>query len=469
MLELTPELRTDGNKPLYTQLYEYIKTSILEEDIKSGEKLPSIRTLSKHLNISRNTVVTAYEQLLSEGYVSSQWRSGIYVEEIHHHIIRHIEVPDSFNDKINPQKNTVKYSFDLRNAQIDLDSFPYALWRKVLNQCVHSDMSELLNYGEHQGELELREQISRYLFLSRGVKCRPEQILIGAGTQQSLSMLSIILREVGDSVAFEEPGYNGARKVFIDNNFNIVPIPVDSDGIDIASLDESPSKIAYITPSHQFPCGMVMPVSKRLMLLKWAQRKGGFIIEDDYDGEFRYQSKPIPALQGLDTSGSVIYLGTFSKSLIPSIRISYMVLPEKLLYIYKARYSIYEQPVSRLNQKALQLFMEQGFWNRHIKRMRNIYKKKHDILIDSITAVLGSRVEIIGKDAGLHVLINVNNGMDEKELIIRAAESGVGVSPTSQYWYNQDCKYPTRIFIGFGGIRQEDIPVSILRLKRSWL
>jgi GntR family transcriptional regulator/MocR family aminotransferase len=362
----------------------------------------------------------------------------------------------------------IKYKYDLRNAQIDINSFPYPLLKKVISECINLEERELLNYGEHQGELGLREQIARYLFLARGVKCSSSQILIGAGTQQNLSMLTLILREVDNSVAFEEPGYNGARQIFVNNNYNVLPIPLEEDGININLLNNSKCKIVYITPSHQFPCGMVMPVSKRFTLLQWAQQREGYIIEDDYDGEFRYGGKPIPALQGLDRNGKVIYLGTFSKSLVPSIRISYMVLPESLIRIYIKKYSLYEQPTSRLNQKALQLFMERGYWDRHIKRMRTIYKKKHELLIDSINKILDDRVEIVGKDAGLHILLKVKNNMSEQQLIEAAQKNGIAVSPTSIYWYCRKENIPPSVFIGFGGISLEDIPDSVKGLNKSW-
>lgn len=468
MLELTPELSNSTSKPIYTQLYEYIKAIILNEDVQSGERLPSIRYLAKHLNISKNTVITAYEQLLAEGYVSSRGTSGLFIEKLHKDILKNSSKEFIKEEVIQVNNNIHASSFDFRNAQIDINSFPYTIWRKVLNQCINLEMSDLLNYGEHQGEMELRTQISHYLLLSRGVKCTPQQILIGAGTQQSLTMLSLILKNIGTTIAFEEPGYNGARKVFIDNNFIVHPIELESDGINIKALAACAAQIVYITPSHQFPYGMVMPINKRLMLLQWAKERNGFIIEDDYDGEFRYQGNPIPSLQALDTNGNVIYLGTFSKSLIPSVRISYLVLPEKLLQIYKKNYSIYEQPVCRLNQKALQLFMEQGFWNRHIKKVRNIYKKKHDLLITSINDILGDKVEIIGKDAGLHILLRVNNGMKEVELINAAYLVQVCVSPVSPYWFNKRNADASVVFIGFAGIKLEAIPQGIAQLKKCW-
>jgi Transcriptional regulators containing a DNA-binding HTH domain and an aminotransferase domain (MocR family) and their eukaryotic orthologs len=454
--------------PIYSQLYEYIKYEILNKNILAGEKLPSIRHLSKYLNISKNTVVTAYEQLIAEGYVVSKGRSGIYVEELNNEIINKKNQIKVKNNLGQSDKEPADIKYDLRNAQIDVHNFPFALWKKVINQSVSYDNSELINYGEHQGEEELRIQISRYLFLSRGVKCHPQQILIGAGTQQSLSMLCMILKEIGSEIAFEEPGYNGARQVFINNGYEISPIELDNDGINIGKLKNSKAKIAYITPSHQFPYGMVMPVSKRLMLLNWAFERKGYIIEDDYDGEFRYQGKPIPSLQGLDENGNVIYIGTFSKSLIPSIRISYMVLPEKLLNIYKNKYYIYEQPVARHNQKAMCLFMEKGHWDRHVKKMRNIYKKKHEQLLGSINDIFGDSVEIIGKDAGLHILIKVKNHMTEGELIESALNNNIAVSSTSQYWMDREKIKTPIIFIGFGGIKLEEIPESIKILKHSW-
>lgn len=468
MIELTIELKSNISQPLYIQLYKYIKNGALNGELKFGERLPSIRYLAKHLNVSKNTVVAAYEQLIAEGYVSSHGRSGIYVENIHDSLMKvesEITLPKQGESK---NLSEIKLKYDLRNAQIDLESFPYHLLKKVINECLNSEERELLNYGEHQGEKGLREQIARYLFLSRGVKCSSSQILIGAGTQQNLSILTLILREVDNAVAFEDPGYNGAREIFVNNNYSILPIQLEEDGINLNILNDSRAKIVYITPSHQFPCGMVMPVSKRLGLLQWAQQRNGYIVEDDYDGEFRYGGKPIPALQGLDRNGRVVYLGTFSKSLVPSIRISYMVLPESLLQIYKSKYSIYEQSTPRLTQKALQLFMERGYWDRHIKRMRNVYRKKHELLIDSINRTLNDKVEIVGKDAGLHILLKVKNNMNEQELIETAYKNGIGVSPTSIYWYRKEKNTSPLIFIGFGGITLKDINDSVEGLNKSW-
>ncbi|OPJ59183.1 PLP-dependent aminotransferase family protein [Clostridium oryzae] len=468
MFELTPNLDTKSSKPIYNQLYEYIRNLILTNKLKADEKLPSIRYLSNYLGISKNTVVTAYDQLLSEGYLYSLNRSGIFVEKLQNIKVYHHKDDTKFLNRINEIPPDESHNFDLRNAQIDLDSFPYSLWRKVSNECICPSLKELLVYGEHQGEPELRDQIARYVFAARGVKCTWEQVLIGAGTQQSLYMLSLMLKDIDNEIAFEEPGYDGARKVFIDNGFKINPIELEADGISIDRLIKSNSKIVYVTPSHQFPCGMIMPAAKRLMLLELISRRNGYIIEDDYDGEFRYQGKPIPSLQGMNNSERVIYMGTFSKALSPAIRISYMILPEPLVNSYRKKCMIYEQPVSRLEQKTLQLFMEHGYWSRHIKKMRNIYKKKHDLLVSAINEIMKDKVDIIGRGAGLHLLVNVKNSMTEAELLESASRANVNVSPTSKYWFNKENTNSTMVFLGFAGIKPENINESIIRLSHFW-
>ena len=468
MIEITPKFEQNSGKSLYIQLYEHIKVEILCGRIIAGEKLPSVRGLSQYLGISKNTVEGAYEQLIDEGYARSRQRSGLYVEEIEGSFDSG-SIKSSFktqNDEI--KYKDIDFKYDFSNGQIDQDSFPYKIWRRIFNRCIDPRYKELLLYGEHQGDEDLRIQIAKYLHESRGVNCHYDQILIGSGTQQSLSMLCTILQETQRIVAMEEPGYRGARAVFTHYNFEVKPVHLKEDGISIEDIKKSKAKIVYITPSHQFPNGMVMPVAKRIKLLQWAFEEKGLIIEDDYDGEFRYHGKPIPSLQGLDTWGNTIYLGTFSKSLIPSIRISYMVLPERILEIYKQNYRIYEQPVPRINQKALQIFMEEGDWERHIRKMRNIYRKKHDTLLYAISTVIGSNVEIIGKDAGLHVLLKVKNNMDEQELIKSAELAKVMVSPTSIYWMNNEKSKSSIIFLGFGGIALSNICKGVELLNKAW-
>ncbi|MEK1830276.1 PLP-dependent aminotransferase family protein [Priestia megaterium] len=255
-----------------------------------------------------------------------------------------------------------------------------------------------------------------YLYQSRGVQCSAEQIVIGAGTQYLTSLICYMMGKQA-SYGLEEPGYHYARYVFENSGGEIKPILLDEKGISILQLKQSGAKVAYVTPSHQFPLGTIMPISRRMELIEWARQENGFIIEDDYDGEFRYEGKPIPSLQGLDNKGRVIYMGTFSKSLIPSIHLSYMVLPSTLLTRYKANFTVYQQTVSRIHQHSLMLFMESGGWERHINKLRNVYKKKHSALLNAIKNIMDEHVKIIGAGAGLHILLEPNNKMSEKELI----------------------------------------------------
>jgi GntR family transcriptional regulator/MocR family aminotransferase len=450
------------------QIYDHIKNEILSGNLKAHSKLPSIRDFSSNTNLSKNTIDAAYQQLIAEGYIRSKAKSGFFVENIEqlHENLSLMHIKTSLN------QNEIKeesFPYDFTNGQIDLDSFPLSTLRKIVNESLLTSEKDLLFYGEHVGDKGLRFEISKYIYQSRGVLSSPDQIIIGSGTQQSLSLLSLILQKFDKNLAFEDPGYIGARKVFEHHEFNITSIPVDENGISINALKECKSKIAYITPSHQFPLGGVMPIKRRVQLLNWALKENSYIIEDDYDGEFRYKGKPIPSLQSLDSNGRVIYLGTFSKSLMPSIRISYMVLPKELMEIYKNNFKVYEQPVPRILQKSLEIFIKQGYWYKHLKKCKNIYKRKHDLLIHSIYTSFGVTTEIIGTDSGLHLLLKVNNGMDELKLISTAKDLGVKVSPTSIY-YSHDKKTNSQlIFLGFAGIKLDNIAKGIKLLSEAWL
>ncbi|KIL51925.1 PLP-dependent aminotransferase family protein [Jeotgalibacillus soli] len=465
MIDITPELNPQGNEPLYSQLYHFIKEEIRSGRIPSGEKLPSKRKLSNHLSISQNTVITAYEQLMAEGYITSQPRKGVFVsliqEDLH---------PASTNAPTKPVEQDNSFSdsmkYDFSHGKIDLASFPFSIWRKLSQEALFYDQSEFFLTGHPQGEFLLREQIAKYLYQSRGVICSPEQLVVGAGTQYMIQFISLLL-DGGDLVGFEEPGFHRTRTAFEDHHIKTVPIPLDEHGIRIDMLENSNAHNAYVTPSHQFPYGMIMPISRRLELLQWANERNGYIIEDDYDGEFRYRGRPIPALQGLDANQRVIYLGTFSKSLIPSLRISYMVLPEPLLQVYLNKLTIYKQTVSRLHQHTLYLFMKNGHWETHLNRLRTIYRKKHQILLASIKKYMQNRVEIIGEHAGLHILIKVNKSIAEKSLIKLGNDYQVKFYPTSVYYVSKDSGLP-KILLGFGGLSEEEIEEGIKKLSQAW-
>ena len=466
MIEITVVLENKSEEPLYLQLYNYFKQEIQNGTITPGEMLPSKRKLSLHLGISQNTVETAYQQLQAEGYVEGVPRKGIFVKEIHRDLI-----PAPLRLLISNQKackeESEPYSVDFSHGRIALEHFPYTIWRKLTIQSLYEDQSTFFLNGDIQGELPLREEIAKYLYHSRGVKCSPEQIILGAGTQYLMGLLTIIIGR--DAIfSMEDPGYHRTREAFKDQGVNLIPIPLDDDGISMKHLYDSQAQITYVTPSHQFPIGMVMPITRRMELLKWAEGEGRYIIEDDYDGEFRYRGKPIPSLQGLDPNEKVIYLGTFSKSLMPSIRINYMVLPVTLLKRFNDHFFLYKQTVSRLHQHTLWLFMKEGHWERHLNKMRTVYRKRKHTLISSIKKNLGDHVRIIGDDSGLHILLGVHITMSEKELIEKAKAEKVKVYPTSVYFEDSNLNKGPMILLGFGGLSEPEIEKGILILKRAW-
>jgi GntR family transcriptional regulator/MocR family aminotransferase len=360
------------------------------------------------------------------------------------------------------------YSFDFHPACLSPESFPVNLWRKLYIDCLKEDSKQLAFYSNQQGDFALRCEIQRYLARSRGVSCDPEQIVVCSGLQDSLSIIAPILRENHAIFAMEDPGHFIPKAVFRNHSFSLTPVPVNSDGLDLESLQNTNSTVVYVTPSHQFPLGYVMPVANRLKLIDWAETVGGVIIEDDYDSELRYFGKPIPALQGLHPRGNIVYVGTFSKVLSPALRVSYMVLPYRLLTVYHKLFSDYSTNVSLLDQRTLNKFMEQGYWERHLRKMRTVYKKKHDALLQSIQHHFGSQVNIIGQGAGLHVVLElVGNSLNEGELINRAQERDVRLLPlSSTYLHNSGNN--SQIMLGFGSMSSNEIDRGIELLYQAW-
>ncbi|MFC4401610.1 PLP-dependent aminotransferase family protein [Gracilibacillus xinjiangensis] len=465
MIEITPFLDQQSKIPLYIQLSDYFKREIIKGKIKAKEKLPSKRALANHLDISLNTVQSAYDQLSAEGFIDKKARKGHYVQVIEEH--QALKNSRPIKQNLLNAREEFDYHIDFNSGKIDLDHFPYQLWRKLTIDALYEDHNKLFQIGDPQGEYALREEIAAYLYQSRGVNSSPDQIVLGAGTQQLVNLLSILIG-TDHNYALEDPGFHRTKQVLLDHHINIVPISLDQNGLSIENLLKSNAKVVYVTPSHQFPYGMIMPISRRMELLKWAKETGGFILEDDYDGEYRYKGKPIPSLQGLDTNGSVIYLGTFSKSLIPSIRISYAVLPTTLTMKYQDKLKIYKQTVSRLHQDTLYKFMEQGHWHRHLNKMRALYRKKQQALLNAIDQYMGGNVKVIGENSGLHILLRVYNGWTEEELIECAALKSVKIYPTSIYYDNYKVNDEPEVLIGFGGLTINKIEEGIQLLQEAW-
>ena len=454
-------LDKEDHKPLYEQLYLKLKQAIIEKELAFGTKLPSKRVLGDFLNISQTTIELAYGQLLAEGYIMSKPRVGYFVEAIDE--LPYVEkvVPETTSEAEQP----LSFRYDFSPSKIDEDGFPFRLWRKYAKDLYDESAKDLLQPGHPQGEHVLRVEIARYLYESRGISCVPEQIVIGSGTEQLLPM---ILRLFDDDAQFalENPGYSAILQAHLQHR--AIPISVDEDGLIVDELEKSEANLVYITPSHQFPTGAVLSATRRTQLLKWAaQQSSRYIIEDDYDSEFRYIGKPIPALQGLDKGERVIYMSTFSKSIMPSLRVAYLVLPLSLLPKYKEVFSYYSATVPRFDQHILANFMRDGHFSKHLNRMRKIYRKKHDKLI-SVFSKCYPNVNITGDSAGMHVLLSIPHHLSEQQLHAKAVAEGLPIQPITRYMLTPLLYAHPTFILGFGGIPLESIENAAHALMRAF-
>ncbi|MEH7458177.1 GntR family transcriptional regulator [Bacillus pseudomycoides] len=463
-MDFTIPLQLKSTTPIYIQIYDHIKREILKGMLPAGTRLPSHRNLASQLNVSRITVESAYQQLSAEGYVESKPKRGIFVAKVDIDVIP-IE-QNSLSYETSKRKEE-QYDFDCSQGIIDQTAFPISNWKRALQETLLQYENHLFSREDPQGEFILREHISKYLYHARGVNSSPDQIIIGAGTQP---LLWLLLQLLGPTKVYgiENPGFHRVNAIVKSCGLPIHPIPLDEKGIDISALRKSHTNVAYVTPSHQFPYGMIMPLSRRLELLKWANDCGGYIIEDDYDGEFRYVGKPIPSLQGLDSNERVIYMGTFSKCFLPSLRMGYIVLPNHLLQAYKELGGIFKQTVSTMQQLAFATFIQKGDWDRHINRIRTLYKRKHIALVTSITSEMGTRVNILGEQSGLHIVLHVHNGMTEQALIDAAATKRIKLYPLSIYDSVHDLRKESYVLLGFGGIQENCIETVVKLLKEAW-
>lgn len=461
-------LNNSSPVPLYKQLYNQIREHILSGKLLAESRLPSVRDLAIELSASRNTVDGAYQELYAEGYIYSRPRSGYFVSALDQDVATQAQSGKPGKNDYLPGPPSC-FAYDFHPARLDPESFPTELWRKCFIEGLRQNSQQLVQYGEPQGDWGLRCSIQSYLERSRGVSCDPDQIVICAGLQQGLDIVSNILKESHSVVAVENPGYHLPRSVFQNHSFTIFPVPVGPSGIDLNYLKAGNSTIVYVTPSHQLPLGYVMPVANRLALIEWAESGDRFIVEDDYDSELRYHGKPIPSLQGLCPTGNIIYSGTFSKLLSPALRLSYMVLPYSLLAKYRQLYRSYFPSVSLLEQRAMATFMEHGHWERHIRRMRTIYKKKHDILLQSVETHFGKRAVIIGQDAGLHVVLMLpDTSYSEAEIMDRARQKNIRLFPFSDF-YATGLPEATTLLLGFGGMNYSEIEQGISILSQLCL
>lgn len=474
MTDLTIVLDRTSSIPLFMQLYTHIKNEITKGNFEPDEKLPSKRKLSDFLQCSQNTVQAAYDQLIDEGYIASRPKSGHYVADLQGIVSIGLARPKAPDNSHHHKQ----YAYDFAHQGVDYQCFPFSVWRKLTREAIQSNDRDLMRAGHPQGDPDLRVSLARYLHHSRGVVCAPEQIVVSSGVE-FLLMLLIQLFSKTTVYAFENPGYEKLSMIFHANRVKAVAVPLDRLGLLPDELEGSGADIACITPAHQFPTGCIMPVSRRLQLLKWAYEKPDrYLIEDDYDSEFRYSGQPIPSLQSLDQKGQVIYMGAFSKSLSPALRISYAVLPEELLRRYHELLGFYLCPVPTFVQKTLRAFIDNGHFERHLNRVRGLYRQKREALVKAIHDVIPT-AEITGATAGLHIVLHIHNGMCETELISSAESLHVRVYGMSRFFtVLKECERETAIFeqqkeegtvlLGFATLPLEEIPCAVARLGSAW-
>lgn len=466
MIMITLQLDSESRVPLYMQLYSYIKGEIENGSIKKGERLPSKKSLSAHLKISTVTVETAYSQLMAEGYISSKPGSGYYAEGFEEEeTVENILKNESFCSENEP------ILYDFRTNRIDTSDFPFSAWAKLSREVLSERSEGLLNACHPQGIMQLRTAIADYLRDFRGMNVSPEQIVIGAGTEY---LTGLIIQLLGRDNAYgvENPGYGKVYEIFSANTSRVFPVPMDEKGASAEYIAGFGINVIHVTPSHHFPLGIVMPVSRRQELLKWAYSKDDrYIIEDDYDSEFRYIGRPIPALQSMDKNNRVIYINTFTKTIAPSMRISYMVLPMSLLSKFRSKLGFYSCTVPVFEQLTLARFMEKGHFERHINRMKKIYRSRRDILVKKISeGRLGEIVSISGCDAGMHMLLTVSNGMKQNELVSSAAKNGAKVYSLSEYYSFPVADIPENTVVaGFSGLIGRDLIKGAEALEKAWL
>lgn len=454
-------LHFSKGKPLYQQLYHYIKDNIEDGTLTPHEKLPSKRKLSEYLNISQNTIQSAYNQLLDEGYLYSKERSGYYVEKIDWFM-----APIEKEDLLIETKSEENYRYDFDFNSIDISEFPKKEILKNYRESVE-ELELFQNTGNSQGFLSLRESIARYLLSSRGVETSPDNIVISSGTEYLYDLLIRLLPQ--DTVyGIENPGYPKISLLFRENHITHIPIAIRDTGIEIEDLSEKNIDCISVSPSHQFPTGILYPISKRYELLNWATKEKSWIIEDDYDSEFRYSGKPVPALKALDKSDRVIYLGSFSKSFSPALRISYLVLPDSLMLRYLDLSHFFVCPVPSLTQRVFQKFMDSGSFTKHLNKMRTLYGRKRDHLISELERN-DFPVSFLGTEAGLHLHMRLHTTAKERDLVEKAAQNDCKVYGMTDYYYNQNNpNNSTELLLGYGNLSEEEITRGIQRLKKAW-
>lgn len=466
----------DSKEPLFRQLYLRLREGILSGSFTAGDRLPSTRDLAEQMGVSRTVALAAYDQLLAEGFAVGRGGSGTYVSK------------DVGDDRTRRQDNGAKLRlsrfgtaaaanahatlgfprdrprallYDFAYGRSDLETFPFEAWRRILLKSARKTQVRELDYGPASGSAALRDAICGHLRRSRAVSCDPSQVIVLNGSQQALDLIARVLLERGDRAVIEDPSYQGTREVLRAAGARLIPVAVDDSGLNPEKLPSN-ARVAFVTPSHQFPTGGILPLARRMALLGWARRADAIVVEDDYDGEFRYERQRIEPLQGLDRDGRVVYIGTFSRTIYSSLRIGYLIAPKSLVPAFTAAKWLCDRHTSTLEQQTLAEFIASGMYERYLRRVRRRNARRREALLESIQEYLGPRVEVTGAGAGAHVVLWPKKRAREELLVHEAQARGVGVYPISPY-----CARPSPrvgLLLGYSRMKEAEIQEGIRRL-----
>lgn len=494
--QLTIDLKPGGRRrPYHQQIYAQVREAILVGRLRPGDRLPATRDLAAQLNLARNTVVRAYEDLLTDGFLTGKAGAGTFVAPEAAPALDSAGVSDGRRVETAAALELTAWGraasrevpddplgapppIDFRPGTPDWQAFPRALWLRLLGRALRKEASELTRYGDPAGYFPLREAIARHLALSRGVVARPEQVVIVGGSQQALDLLARLAVSPGDAVAVEEPGYPEARRVFAAAGARLVTVPVDAEGMRVEELaplagTQTP-RLLYVTPSHQFPTGVTLPLGRRLALLDWAERARVLVVEDDYDSEFHYGQRPVASLQGLAREGRVAYVGTFSTVLFPPLRVGYVVLPPQLVRPFVKAKWLADRQTPMLEQLALADFLDEGHFARHLRRMRRLAAERRAALLAAVGESFGERASVPAAGTGMHVMLLFRlpksaagrPGRFEARLVARAAALGVGVYPVASCRASSSDE--AAVLLGYAALPPERIREGVRRLARAF-
>lgn len=447
-----------SKKPIFFQIYRYFKNEILDGQLQYDDLLPSIRSCAQSFEVSKNTVEVAYQLLVSEEYIRNIPKKG-------YKVVYQGETKPQHNTSTSDPSLTQTIRYDFRYGNIELNTFPFHHWNKVRNTCIAYNQSNYIVEGKAQGEYVLRKELARLLYEARGVISNPEQIIVGSTPQQLVSLLCQMLETDKHIIGVENPGYDGARNTFLNYGFQVHPIPLTEDGVSIHELKNSHANIMYVSPSQQFMNRMTLSQNKRHQLAAWVH-SNAYIIEDDYEWEFKYQNDYLPSIQSLYPE-KIIYIGRLSKALVPVFNLSYLVLPYDVLSLFHSKVAEYDQPVSRLDQLTFSQYLSDGYWYKQLQKMRETYEEKRKVFFEAISQYMKHVAKAEGKDMGLHTFLTVKTDKTEAELIGLGIQKGVKVYGTSRYWFHTEKKYPT-VLLGYGALSANDIRNGIKLLAEAW-